>query len=83
MTSKNLDLFFMCVGESVSSTCMYVYHMCTGARGDQERKSDFMELELQMPVHHYAGAGNQTRVLCNKNKGLDHCVITLAPNCFF
>lgn len=59
----------MCV--SVSSTCKYVYHMCAGAQGDQKRKSDFMELELQMPVHHYEGAGTKPGFSAIKKKSHD------------
>lgn len=45
--------------------------MCKlGARGGQKRGLDLLELELQIVVNHYVGAGNQTWVLSERDA---HC----------
>ena len=42
--------------------------MCiTSLSGVQERSSDPLELELQMVVNQFMGAGTQTQVLCKSN----------------
>lgn len=43
---------------------MYICAMCvSGALGSQERKTDLLELELQMFVSPHVDAGNETWVL--------------------
>jgi hypothetical protein len=39
-----------------------------GLRGQEEKSLDPLELELQVAVSHYAGAQNQTQVLCKSIK---------------
>ena len=44
------------------TAAMSVHHVCS-AHGSQKGQSDPLELELQMVVSLYVGAGNQTWVL--------------------
>lgn len=48
----------------VSLSEFYVYHMHSGARGDQKvldpLQLEFQDLELQEVVSYYVGLGNQT-----------------------
>lgn len=58
--------------------------MCKlGARGGQKRGLDLLELELQIVVNHYVGAGNQTWVLSKNNNvcELFDIIILLLLNC--
>lgn len=60
------DLFILCL----LMFCLHVC-MCTvwvpGARGGQ-KATDPLELELWVIVSRYVGSGNQTQVLCGRNK---------------
>ena len=51
-----------------------------GARGDQKRALDLLEVALQMIVSHHVGAGYGSQLLCQSNKALNYWVITLVPH---
>jgi hypothetical protein len=56
----------MCV--HVLTACMSVDTYVPAVQEGGKRTSNPLELELQMVVSHYVGAGNGTCVLCNSNK---------------
>ena len=52
-------MFPVCVWVLCAQACLCTVYM-SGALGDQKRVSDLLELEFQMVVRYYVGAGDGT-----------------------
>lgn len=68
-----LGLFILCIfclNVVHAQTCVFVYLVPMEVR----RASDPLELELQISLNHYLGAGNWTCVLCKSNKCSSLCL---------